>query len=140
MTIVVYRNGVLAADTLLSAGQTAWAFGKKIRQAKDGALIGACGNIAFVQEFLDWAEQENRCEFEPPKSSSTNQGILITKKQTLYYVGKNPVPIKGPYFVLGSGSDIAMGALWMGATAIEAVHAAIDHNVHCDGQVEWLEL
>lgn len=140
MTIVVYRDRVLAADTLLSAGSTAWAFGKKIRKAKDGSLIGACGNISFVQEFLDWGEQENRCEFEPPKSNQINQGLLVSWKQTLYYVGKNPVPIKGPYFALGSGSDIALGALWMGASAQQAVNAAISHNVHCDGTIDSVEL
>lgn len=139
MTIVAYREGLLASDTLITANETSWAYGKKIIKA-NGILAGGCGDMSFVQEFLHWASYKNRDELEPPKSSSSNQGIIISPKNILYYVGKKPIPLKTSYLAIGSGFEIALGAFWMGASAAKAVKAAMVHNIHCGGEIYCLEL
>lgn len=43
-------------------------------------------------------------------------------------------------FAIGEGAPFAYGALFMGATAEQAVLAAIDGSPHCNGQVISLKL
>lgn len=140
MTIVIYRDKTLAADTLITHGDTVWAYAKKIIKAPDGSLAGAAGNLSFVQEFLDWASRVDREEYDPPKSSHTNQALLITKKTVLYYTGPRPIVMTAKYIAIGCGTDIAYGALWMGASADQAVNAAIAHNGKCGGTIDHVIL
>ena len=43
-----------------------------------------------------------------------------------------------PYMTIGSGGPVALGALWKGGTAIEAVHAACHFDPHSSAPVEWI--
>jgi hypothetical protein len=46
-----------------------------------------------------------------------------------------PAEVSGPYHALGSGQAIANGAMFAGASAIEAIAAAIAHDKHSAGHV-----
>ena len=47
---------------------------------------------------------------------------------------------RGPYFAMGSGRDFALGAMAAGASAEEAVRAAIAHDVYSGGEVVTLRI
>jgi hypothetical protein len=53
MTTIAYRDGVLAADTLLTSSAMRNGYARKIRE-RDGMLAGASGTLAQMQTFLDW--------------------------------------------------------------------------------------
>jgi len=46
------------------------------------------------------------------------------------------VRIYAPYFAIGSGFEIALGAFYMNATAIEAVEAVKQHCKVCGGDTQ----
>jgi hypothetical protein len=48
---------------------------------------------------------------------------------------KYTVRSKNGYDAIGSGGRVAVGAMWKGASAEEAVHAAIAHDSACGGEV-----
>lgn len=102
-------------------------------------MVGGCGNLSFLQQFLDWAMAADREDYEPPKTGSKNQGLIVTENRIFYYAGPKPTIITAPYIAIGSGTDIALGAFWMGANAQQAVNAAISHNAYCGGGIDFLE-
>lgn len=53
MTTIAYRDGVMAADTLTTWGNSRDGYVSKI--AKRGSVLAAgSGSMAHVQRFLDW--------------------------------------------------------------------------------------
>ena len=141
MTIIAYRDGVLASDSLIVECDTAWAHTKKIIKTSEGYLAGACGDLSFLREFLDWVQLEDRYQYKAPKFSDANQALIVQSKQIVhFYCGKNPTLLSVKYIAIGNGCDIALGAFWKGANAHQAVEAAIAHNVNCGGNIDTLEL
>lgn len=49
-------------------------------------------------------------------------------------------PLTAPYFAVGSGDEYALGAMCMGASAIEAVGAAIRFDPHSGGSITVLRI
>ncbi len=143
MTSIVYRDGVLASDTLISdrGSNLAWAHTRKIVKSKSGWLAGAAGSMEEVAAFLDWVKREEWKE-DFPKACKSLEGILIDPNGKISYLeGRvNRIKITDPYVSVGSGTNVALGALYMGATAIEAVNAAIYYCIDCGGDVIYEKL
>lgn len=137
MTTIAFKNGVLAADTLISTDTVT---GEMTKIAVcDSFMGGGSGNVVDVSKFLDWVE-EGADPKNLPKLSDCFRGILINKNYTMHYVYSEGIsrPITAPFYTVGSGQDVAKGALTAGATAEEAVQAAMHIDVFSGGQVETL--
>lgn len=50
------------------------------------------------------------------------------------------IQIKAPFYAEGSGADFAIGAMEMGASAEQAVQAAIKHSANCGGKIQTVKL
>lgn len=50
----------------------------------------------------------------------------------------HPFEIEEPFYAFGSGMDIAIGALAMGANAIKAVEIASRYSSHCGNGIDTL--
>jgi hypothetical protein len=134
MTVVAYRNGILASDTLISYETLKVGHIKKIIKTKDGCLAGACGDCEYLAKFLEWADTDR--QNSPPKYVKDADGILVLPNGEIrYYIGTSYSIIINDYFALGCGAAPALGAFFMKATAEEAVRAAIEHNTACAGDV-----
>ena len=136
ITIIVYKNDVIAGDTLIACDTMRWSHTKKVAKSPDGYLMGAAGDMIFVRKFIDWGMMEDREEYNPPVDKHS-AGVLVTpQKEILLYEGTtNPTKILSDYICLGSGSAVALGAIYMGASAVEAVNAAIKYDGACEGPV-----
>lgn len=138
MTIIVYRNGVMASDTSIFGDRTMCGNVRKINMREDGALIGGAGIMSFAAEFMRWfMNGENG---ERPKlglSDKESASILIVRPSGMieehdiygWYTHDTP------YYAIGSGMDFAYGAMDYGASAVEAVKVAIKRNAYCGGEV-----
>ena len=144
MTIISYRNGVMAADSQLSNETFTLGTVRKIVRTPDGALAGACGEgNGECEQFLRWA-LGNRKRL-PPRAIFTGktacEGMLVRPDGViLYYDCPTPTTITSEYFSIGVGAQIATGALWKNGTAEEAVEAAIAHSPACGPPIEVLRL
>jgi hypothetical protein len=134
MTVVAYRDGVLASDSLVNDNNTRCGETNKIGRTKDGWLWGFVGTAHYKDGFSTWAEERAG---DPPKIPvESGPGMLISPEgEVSEWWGDGWFVVEAPFAAWGSGSDLAVGAMAMGATAQQAVQVAIDFNVHCGGRL-----
>lgn len=135
MTTIVYRNGVLAADSLTTSNGMRVGYAKKVRKI-GGVLVGACGTSSLCERFFDWLRAGLKGD-DPFRGNDDGNGLVVTPSGHVICFGKHgPSRYCWPYFTMGSGEQIATGALEMGASATEAVAAAISINVMSGGEIQ----
>lgn len=141
VTTIAYRDGVLAADTLATWGDTRDGHVTKI--AKRGRVLAAiAGNVSGGQAFLDWFNRGMKGP--PPKSEAgDNQwfAYLFTPDDWMLLWGpRGWERCQAEMMTLGSGGDFARGAMSMGASPAEAVAVAIQHDTKSGGPITVLSV
>lgn len=140
MSVVAYRDGILAADRQCSdAGDMKVGLRTKIFRAH-GNLHGCVGNAGVSEAYR--AAIEDSTEMPPPTDDKDWGCLRIQANGTVYRVSGNffAVKVEAPYHAIGSGDMVAMGAFYMGATAEGAVQAACEFIYGCGGGVDVLRL
>lgn len=140
MTTIVYRDGVMAGDSQVTANYSVTGHQRKVHRI-NGHLIGCCGKASEIQSFLNWWGEGRRKE-DKPSIQEDFSALTVNKKGDISQWDKTlvPYPKKEVYCAIGAGSDIAFGAFFQGANAVEAVDAAILHDVLTGGDVHFVEL
>lgn len=140
MTVVAYKNGVLAADTLVSDDTLVYGHTIKIKRVRHGWLVGGCGNIATLQQFLQkWSAGVAIPAFDTDDDSFS--GVALNPRgYFLTYEKEGVIKLDLDIFAIGSGGQVALGAMHAGATAEEAVKVAIKLIGNCGGNVTTLKL
>jgi ATP-dependent HslUV protease subunit HslV len=128
MTTIAYRDGVLAADSLVTLGDTKvhGRYHKIVRI--EGHLIGTAGSVAACQHFLDWLREatgEDGEDSAPPKGEYKALVVNPKGKVREFESGSLlPVPRGAKFFSIGSGAAYALAAMYAGASAADAVKIA----------------
>jgi 20S proteasome alpha/beta subunit len=133
VTTIVYRNGILAADTRAYSGDaTPIGLKQKIFQVKysDGTVSTfgiSTPNPGFADEVKNWFVNDKSHDAQPILADRNFTALEIMDNGEVFYYSSNFTPsgpLIAPWFAIGSGVEYALGALEMGATAEEAVKAA----------------
>lgn len=132
MTTIVYRDGILAADSRAYSGSSTPLGTKvKIRRLPSGVLIGCSTPEPGVGEaIMDWYADGAKPGRKPgvPENFSfiavSADGKALMGIDSLHLTG----PISAPWFAVGSGAQYAMTALHLGKTAREAVEIAAEFD------------
>lgn len=139
MTTVAYRDGCIAADTSCAQGGTHNGRMMKIARNENGDLAGVCGHAAFGYQFLEWFKDKEEGKVPQAKGSNdgTDRAIVIRAATGLIEIWEDSghFVITAEYYAMGSGRDIAYGAMYWDATAAEAVAAALKHDESTSGDV-----
>lgn len=141
MTTIAYRDGVLAADTGMIAGDSRIGHIIKIVRGPTGNLGGAAGTAGYCEAFKKWVlggEVE-----EPPVPKSTerylDRGVVFHSDGRIdVHEDVGRFQVTSPYYAFGSGRAEALGAMFAGADAATAVCAAIQHEGGTYGDVTVL--
>lgn len=128
MTTIVYRDGMMAADSQTTISTDAGGARKfrceKLYRSKDGkAIIGTAGESFPALKFVRWYGSGKK----PPKELAGTDFtcLVLTSSGLVEYDGHcEPDPVLEPFYAVGSGAKAALGALHMGATAEQAVEIA----------------
>lgn len=124
MTTIAFDGRYLAADRLCNASGTKERVHKIFRCAR--FLYGGCGPTGEVMEVAHWLRSGAAWKEAPEFSEAEVRGVAVR-------VGKSPkaflvcgktarlMPIAERFFAAGSGRDAARAALFMGASARDAV-------------------
>lgn len=142
MTTIAYRDGVIAADTLACSGNLADLFVAKIA-ARAGVLAGATGTSAMCMAFRDWFRRgmvgDPPSPVNPADKDDGYTGVIFPGANVvLMWNDAGWLKAEAPYYAAGSGREIALGALAVGASAEEAVRAASRHDTHTGGEITVL--
>ena len=135
MTVIAVRDGVMAADSRGTFGQQPYHCGKIYRTR--AGIVGMAGEssacLAFAQHF-DGVEVPD----EHLKGAAAL--VLCADGIVLYDESARGERVQEPFFAIGSGAPVALGAMHMGATAREAAKAACRWNNYCELPVVALRL
>lgn len=130
MTVIAWDGHTIAADRMAVIGERR-ARVRKLTPLPDG-VAAVCGDhhegLLLVQWYLDGADPSKWPKFQDEEYTT----LVIARSSGVVVYGKLPVAnVVRQKFAWGSGSEVAMGAMYMGATAVQAVRAAISVNVYC---------
>lgn len=141
MTTIAFRQGVLATDTQMSYGSTQYTVpGIKLFYAGSYA-VGFAGDIRYgplVKRWFDLqcplgVEEYNRLWDDGWDIIAMDRhGHLHTAFADVVY------PLDNQFYAIGSGSHYALGAMHMGASAVQAVAAAARFDVDTNAVIEHI--
>ena len=155
MTCVAYRDGVLACDSQVTVDSEAGGARKfkcdkiyrKTAHNEDGSeyevLIGTAGDTYTSMLFVDWYGSGQPSPEELTKGDTERDfECLIVEADGIYTADMycRPVKVKEKFYAVGSGAKAALGAMHMGADAVESVKVAIKVCPYCAGPVVSDEL
>ena len=133
MTIIVWRDGIIAADSQTTNGVLAGKT-KKLFKLKNAA-IGFAGLLTDGLKLIEFLKSD---EDKPPELSEDFESLMMdlrTGKCAYYDRTLIAVKIMDKFEAIGTGSELAIGAMEHGATAIEAVRVAIKRDINSGGRV-----
>jgi hypothetical protein len=141
MTTIAYRNGILAADTGMSAGGSIVGSVTKIARSEKGDLAGAAGDASYNHDFIAWfvgGEQGNPPEAQE-EDKTFDRGVIFRRDGRIeVFEPRGRFECSAPYYAFGSGRPEALGAMFVGASAEQAVQAAIAHDPYTFGDIDVL--
>lgn len=149
MTTIAYTNGIIAADTLVTGcnGNVRDSFTSKIRKNhRLNLLAGTAGGAILGQQFLSWFDKLivkdyssfNKLEFD--RTDESFEACIIDDNTIIYFEAKGfcVSQLRHGMFALGSGHQCALGAMYRGAEAYDAVIIACVFDVYSGGNIETL--
>lgn len=141
MSVVTYRDGILAADSRAygGRGQCSPGIKAKVHKLPDGQRVGVVSaTLGEPERFLSWLRDGGR----PTDWVGDKPGLraLRIDGEGRVFLYEDSIWPSGPistanFYAIGSGSDFALGAMHMGATAGQAVEAAIRFDGNCGAPV-----
>ena len=134
MTCIAYRAGVMVADSQATMGGLKMPCLPKITVA-GGRLIGAAGDASAINRFVAWFGTDGKRPRLLKKEEFDAIVVDADGHADHWEEGMEPDRITMPFFAIGSGAELALGAMEMGATAEEAVAVAIKWDANCGGPV-----
>ncbi len=142
MTTIAYRDGILATDRQMAHGSYIRPTDCKLHVLKASYsmeyAVAFAGTISMGLAFVEWIKEGQVKGDFPIKNidhKSAFHALVVQRvaasQPVCNYYGNELIPIsegEAPYAAQGSGDEFALGAMWQGATAVQAVRAA---NAHC---------
>lgn len=147
MTTLAYKDGLLAADSQMTVGDTRLVSSDKIHILSKDTIFAAAGfdvSINKAKRFFskpDWEELLSDSE-KVPVLTKDMDAILI-HKGVVYTIGKDmePDPMGDmPFIACGSGWQFALSAMAFGKSAPEAVVFASGWDVYTNDKVKVLNV
>jgi hypothetical protein len=148
MTIIAFKDGVMAADTMLSA-HNSQTRAQKIMRLPDGGVAGACGQWNRAYSALRYLADGGSLDDRP--SQRTQEGppnidgatLLVAKPDGSLWLLEDEFPafpIRDAVAAVGCGSDAALMAMTLGLSAVEAVAKVTKQDVLCGDPVQSMEV
>lgn len=136
MTTIAYRDGVLAADGLCTCNGGVLSTRMRKIGAKGAILWSSSGDTSWAKTFRDWVSDGLKGEYPKPPDDRTGGIIYLPNGDIVVFHQLGVEHRPGlPFWADGSGADYALGAMQAGATAEEAVRAAMVWDTGTGGEI-----
>ena len=146
MTTIAIKGKTLAADTQLTLGDDIKIYCQKIHVLGAGEVVAIAGNVDAEFHFKRWLIAGMKpdewaayfAELKEPKY----EAIYIDRHASRWYFhdGSDCQPIEHRFYAIGSGSKLAMAAMHMGLSAVDAVLLAGDLDVNTNKVIDKYDL
>ena len=142
MTTIAYKDGVMAADGLVCGSDLRRGSNTKITRLIDGTLIGCCGSSAAIVRFQRWAHAGFDMANLPTFDKDHGVAAIVVhpnmKVEVWHSECLEPQSILPPPWgmAMGSGNEVALGAMAMGADARRAIEIAIMIDTASGGDIQ----
>lgn len=136
MTTVCTDGTQMAGDRRVTSGTQLLSDDTcKVYRAADGSVFGSSGSTADCARYTRWMVEGG----EKPDIQGDFNALILRPDGTVWLVYKclEPIATVAPQ-AIGSGGDIAIGALLMGASVRAAVECAASRDVHTGPDVTVL--
>jgi ATP-dependent protease HslVU (ClpYQ) peptidase subunit len=135
MTTVAFDGTTLAADSQSTTGNIR-GHATKIAKNKAGFLVAGSGSYAVVKVWINWVLAGMPAESQPTNADESSIIIVDPRGHaTLFAEIAVAQPMPRKQWALGSGGDLAMGAMAAGADARTAVKIACKLDVYSGGRI-----
>lgn len=138
MTTIAYREGVLAADSQVNCGGGRCGSVVKAWKTDDGSLWAFSGRASLQEGCQKWSLGQR--QGDPPQIEDSTLVCITPDGRVREWCGKGWLQSQAEFFAWGSGGEYAMGAMAMGASAEQAVVAAIRFDTSSGGDLTVLSL
>lgn len=139
MTTIATDGKTMAGDGLTVNGRdiVVGTSRQKVFRLDNGGIYGACGNAREVIDLMEWLN--GRREKEPDLKDISALVIRPDGSLVIYNDSVTCISAEAPT-AIGTGSQVAMGAMAAGASPVEAVRLACERDVFSGGEITVLEL
>lgn len=134
MTTIAYDGQVLATDSLLTGNGLVFSRSTvKALRLDDGSILACAGDAATLYMLADWVAGIG--DHDEKLRSGGFTAIMVTEDGALEIdCNLCPFPVTAPW-ACGSGEAIAMTAMHIGKSAVEAVYVASELDTCTGGAV-----
>ena len=140
MTTIAYAKGVLAGEQRLTTGGFIWHDKcRKVFKLPDGSLFGASGDNEGG-EILLRSLRQGIATPELPEDAEVNALLITTDGTLCLWESSMWIVWAEPFAAIGSGKEVALAALRLGHSAVQAVKAGIASDVYSGGKVQSVKL
>lgn len=112
---------------------------EKVRRLSDGSVIGTAGDSACGCALIEWLEGGGDAPKLEPESGFNALQLTSDGKVFIYDKHCMPMPVEPP-MAIGSGMDLAIGAMLAGKSAEDAVMIAVRRDPGTGGKITVLHL
>ena len=144
MTVIAWDGHTLAADKRRLYGDTILTTTKIERFTGNGftELLGCVGEVTSSTALKEWYKSGCVKDNYPDPIPNEERILVVASKDKLKMFTEGPYPtiLEEKYMAWGSGEEIAIGAMHMGADAIKAVKVASEHISSCGNGYDALTL
>jgi ATP-dependent protease HslVU (ClpYQ) peptidase subunit len=145
MTTIAWKEGILAADSQVTADDVAYLSADKISIISTRLVIAGAGDCNeclrmekwFKKVGTDWEKELD----SKPSIKKSYEAILVSdgKPYTLFKDGY-PDPLAHPFFSIGSGWKFAMAAMHLGKSATEAILLASVFDINTNDRIRYIDV
>ena len=142
MSIIVYRDGVMAADTAVHIEGTYVDMTEKIWSV-GAELVGVTGHVSLASVVVEWVKKGALAHEQPALDGDDDFEVVRVGRDSgvnwcdRYFIWNQ---WRGRYYASGSGAQVALGALEHGASAQDAVEVACRISAMCREPITVLRL
>ena len=153
MSVIVWDGKIVAADRQMTSGDLKRTYTKLHHVATDPVrrewsrefVVAGVGSADELLALVDWARKgfvrSEWPDFMRKKDCETKMIVVSASGVALHFEGEPyGIPVKDSFIAWGSGRELSMGAMAMGASATQAVRVACHHSPFCGMGIDAYEL
>lgn len=142
MTVVCWDGATLASDRQLTVDGELKGLTRKIARSRNGTICGASGDAALCNKAIEWVLGGMKQDRRPSAGNGEDVDLIVVLPNGNALLALDNAltmePLPRKQWAIGSGAQLALGAMAMGATAERAVQVASSLSVNCGGGVDIL--